>query len=110
VILECLCSPYPRVRAYVAEQLYGRLLELSLADDCLLTPKQLLATQDFLESNTWNVEGFPTILQDAISGLAHTLVIKCPFIKWHQTDAHPRVSRNASEFDSYAFLVKDAGF
>lgn len=110
VILECLCSPYPRVRAYVAEQLYGRLLELSLADDCLLTPKQLLATQDFLESNTWNVEGFPTILQDAISGLAHTLVIKCPFIKWHQTDDHPRVSRNASEFDSYAFLVKDAGF
>mmetsp|Transcript_17802 Transcript_17802/g.55568 ORF Transcript_17802/g.55568 Transcript_17802/m.55568 type:complete len:1175 (+) Transcript_17802:28-3552(+) len=106
-LLRCLRSPYPTVCAYVAEQLYTRLLELSITDHCLLGSERLLSAQAVLGSVAWDGENADS-LENAASQLASALEIERSAPQQSQpAAAHNRIK---DQLDSYACLVQDAGF
>jgi len=107
-LLQCLHSPYPRARVYIAERLYGTLLELSVSE-CILKQAPLLTAQEILSNVTWEAEDCVSILEEAVVELARTLDIEASTLEsLRMKRAADRPSRD--ELESYAYLVKDAGY
>ena len=106
-LIRCLCSPYPRVRAHVSEQLYARLVELAIVDGCFLDPETLLVAQDLLSSATWDTEECADALNKTVVTLAAVLGIRDESGEKHITNI---TSKQKDELESYAHLIKDAGY
>ena len=106
-LIRCLCSPYPRVRAHVSEQLYARLVELAIVDGCFLDPETLLVAQDLLSSATWDTEECADALNKTVVTLAEVLGIRDESGEKHITNI---TSKQKDELESYAHLIKDAGY
>eukprot|EP00629_Pelagomonadales_sp_RCC1024_P016920 CAMPEP_0119278644 /NCGR_PEP_ID=MMETSP1329-20130426/19442_1 /TAXON_ID=114041 /ORGANISM="Genus nov. species nov., Strain RCC1024" /LENGTH=1235 /DNA_ID=CAMNT_0007279161 /DNA_START=508 /DNA_END=4215 /DNA_ORIENTATION=+ len=108
-LLQCLHSPYPRARAYIAERLYGTLLELSVSEICFLRQVSLLTAQAILSNVRWDAEDCAGILKEAVVELACTLEVEGRKLESPRlmgvTDVPSR-----DELESYAYLVKDAGY
>ena len=108
-LLQCLHSPYPRTRAYIAEQLYARLVELSMVRDCFVGMGPLSAAQELLCDINWGAEVNMKFFDDVIFRLCHILMIEKGHIQ--SQEAPPKVNHTeCDELESYAYLVRVAGY
>jgi len=105
-LLRCLSCPFPRIRAHVAEELYARLVELSIVEACYLGAKQLSVAQTLLGDTAWASHTGAIRLEDTISRLSDVLEVE------DQAEMEHTVSEkipSSDEFDSYNCLLRDAG-
>lgn len=107
-LLQCLHSPYPRIRAYIAEQVYARLVELSMVRNCFVDMGPLSAAQELLCEINWGAEVNMEFFNDVIFRLCHILMIEKGHI---QSQEAPKVNhQKCDELESYAYLVRVAGY
>ena len=107
-LLQCLHSPYPRIRAYIAEQVYARLVELSMVRNCFVDMGPLSAAQELLCEINWGAEVNMEFFNDVIFRLCHILMIEKGHI---QSQEAPKVNhQECDELESYAYLVRVAGY
>ena len=107
-ITRSLLSPYPRARAHIAEQFYATLVELTIVDGCFLAPGSLAAAQELLETVTWETEECSDAIYGTVLNLAGTLGIEPKDIQ--SRCIAKSMLKPKDELESYAHLVKDAGY
>lgn len=111
-LVASLASPMPRARAHVAEQLFGRLVELGLGDQTAFTLEQLGAAQGTIGDAVWDDDTPIFHLRERQALLADQLGIREQVDRVTAViDKRSRASApQKDELESYASLVKDAGF
>jgi len=107
-LVRSLTSPFPRIRAYVAEQLYTRLIELSIVNECFLDTEKLSLAQVLLGNAAWGVSTCMFHLEDTVSQLTQALVINNDDVDIQKPAR--RTPQRSDELDSYTCLVRDAGY
>jgi hypothetical protein len=107
-LLQCLQVPYPRARAHIAEQLYARLVELSIASECFLDRDSIAAAQELLSNASWDAEGCANVLSETVFQIADVLEIERGHFLPKETTSTS--NRPKDELETYASLVKDAGY
>jgi len=113
-LLRLLTSPYPRARAHVAEQLYARLVELDVdvgGAALLATSADVDAVQEMLGEQQWDGDDVDDMRVCALR-LAQKFGVDAEYSKLAEADAAtaPKAAESTDELESYAYLVKDAGY
>ena len=108
-LLQCLQVPYPRARAHIAEQLYARLIELSIAGECFFDQKSIVVAQELLNNVNWDADGCTNLLKDTVFQIADVFKIDRFLL---QPNATIKISSNkhVDELETYASLVRDVGY
>ncbi|KAJ8608498.1 hypothetical protein CTAYLR_005747 [Chrysophaeum taylorii] len=118
-VLSLLALPMPRARAHVSEQLYARLVELGLDDHHrknAFSPDQLRAAQDRLETSIWDDDAPLDKLRIQVDVLADDLGIRdevarlVAILDTRITHRAAAAAKTPDELESYASLIRDAGY
>jgi len=108
-LLQCLQVPYPRARAHIAEQLYARLIELSIAGDCFFDQKSIVVAQELLNNVNWDAEDCASLLENTVFQIADVFKINRLHLQPNET-IKASSNKHVDELETYASLVRDVGY
>lgn len=113
-LVALLGLPLPRARAHIAEQLFARFVDVGLGSQTTFTPDQLGLGQSRLAQYAWDDDVPLADLIQRRDDLAATLGITEHHAKFaailDRRHAPAPNTRPTDELESYAALVKDAGY